>query len=124
MDRKIQIAQPQPTSVPERYTNAPITSISKNSFSRQEKFPLVRFTNKLELLCAPLEFTVQGFMGNVEVRRYQVPLMLAWAMSIHKSQGQTLERVKIDLGHVFEKGQGLYLTALNFPIADQNIQHM
>lgn len=27
-------------------------------------------------------------------------------MTIHKSQGQTLGRVKVDLGRVFEKGQG------------------
>ena len=25
---------------------------------------------------------------------------------MHKSQGQTIERVKVDLGGVFEKGQG------------------
>lgn len=36
----------------------------------------------------------------------QFPLMLAWAVTIHKSQGKTLERVIIDLGNgAFAAGQ-------------------
>ncbi|MEJ8846901.1 ATP-dependent DNA helicase [Variovorax rhizosphaerae] len=36
----------------------------------------------------------------------QIPLMLAWSLTIHKSQGKTIERVHIDLGAgAFETGQ-------------------
>ncbi|RXK71197.1 hypothetical protein ET141_20930, partial [Klebsiella pneumoniae] len=42
--------------------------------------------------------------GN-ELVREQLPLILSWAMSIHKAQGQTLDRVKIDLGRSFANGQ-------------------
>ncbi|KAI5124476.1 hypothetical protein M0805_008358 [Coniferiporia weirii] len=68
-------------------------------------WPLVRFTNGREVLCVPLEFSVENVNGATEVRRDQVPLILAWALSVHKSQGQTIERVKVDLGRTFEKGQ-------------------
>ena len=51
------------------------------------------------------EFRVEDNEGKLLARRVQIPLVLAWAMSIHKSQGQTIEYVKIDLGSVFEKGE-------------------
>jgi ATP-dependent DNA helicase PIF1 len=34
-------------------------------------------------------------------------------MSIHKSQGQTIHRVKVDLGKVFEKGKCSFTVALS-----------
>lgn len=34
----------------------------------------------------------------------QIPLTLAWALSIHKAQGQTLDRVKVDLKTNFSPG--------------------
>ncbi|KAG1825552.1 PIF1-like helicase-domain-containing protein [Suillus subaureus] len=70
------------------------------------QWPVVRFTCGKEMLCVPTDFTVDNADGGIEARRRQVPLILAWALSVHKSQGQTLERVKVDLGRTFEKGQG------------------
>jgi len=82
-----------------------VRPLTGHVFGRHEVWPLVRFETGRELLCAPLDFTIEGYIGNVEARRMQVPLILAWALSIHKSQGQTLTRVKVDLAHTFEKGQ-------------------
>ncbi|THH28278.1 hypothetical protein EUX98_g5905 [Antrodiella citrinella] len=68
-------------------------------------WPVVKFQNDVQMLCVPVQFEVNDADGKVEAARGQVPLILAWALSIHKSQGQTLERVRVNLGRIFEKGQ-------------------
>lgn len=35
----------------------------------------------------------------------QIPLIMAWALSVHKSQGQTYEKLNCDLSRIFEDGQ-------------------
>ena len=73
------------------------------------KWPLVRFAipdgSSRDLLCQRESWKIELPNGEVQASRLQVPLILAWALSIHKAQGQTLERVKVDLGKIFEKGQ-------------------
>jgi ATP-dependent DNA helicase PIF1 len=73
------------------------------------KYPVVRFISAdgvaRVILCQPEEWKVELPNGDVQAKRVQLPLILAWALSIHKAQGQTLERVTVNLGKVFEKGQ-------------------
>ena len=77
--------------------------------STAQIWPLVRFSlpdgTFRELLCHKESWKIELPNGEVQASRSQVPLILAWALSIHKAQGQTLERVKVDLGKIFEKGQ-------------------
>ena len=78
-------------------------------FPPQKAYPLVHFNNDHYLLCIPMFFDRIGLMGNIEARRVQVPLILSWAITIHKSQGQTLNFFRVDMKRIFTFGQGMYL---------------
>lgn len=56
-----------------------------------------------------LRYNYNAEKGNIEEEELgtftQYPVRLAWAITIHKSQGLTFERAIIDAGHAFAPGQ-------------------
>tara|TARA_Y100000389_G_C17451410_1_gene515074 strand:+ start:160 stop:1539 length:1380 start_codon:yes stop_codon:yes gene_type:complete len=68
----------------------------------QKGVPVVKFNNGLII---PIDFyTWDSHDYNYKIS--QIPLILAWCISIHKSQGATLEKAEIDIGPgIFEHGQ-------------------
>ena len=87
-------------------------------------YPIVKFRNGITRLMKPHSWESELY-PNVSV--LQVPLILAWAITIHKAQGASIELAEIDVGNsVFACGQtyvalsrvvsldGLYLTSFNY----------
>ncbi|KYO25060.1 ATP-dependent DNA helicase PIF1 [Alligator mississippiensis] len=66
--------------------------------------PRVRFLCGVTEVIKLERWIFKGPSG-VHLSRQQLPLKLAWAISIHKSQGMSLDCVEISLSRVFESGQ-------------------
>ena len=79
-------------------------------FSSKKNYPIVQFTNFRELTISPEEWLLERFDNDTktviaEAKMTQIPLILAWAMTIHKSQGLTLDKISCDLKDSFSHGQ-------------------
>jgi len=70
-----------------------------------EGWPVVR-TYDNRIITAAAETWKFEDNGVVRATITQVPLRLAWAITIHKSQGMTLDAAEMDLGDAFEPGMG------------------
>lgn len=72
----------------------------------EEGYPIVETKDGDLIVAEPEEWKIEDENGKTLASITQVPLRLAWAITIHKSQGMTLDEACIDLRKTFEKGQG------------------
>lgn len=94
------------------------------SFEEFSGYPTIKTRNGRTVTIAPMDWVVED-NGKIRAQITQVPLRLAWAITVHKSQGMSLDAAVMDLSQVFEFGQGyvalsrvrrlsgLYLLGLN-----------
>lgn len=80
------------------------------SFDNKKGYPVVEFSNGSLITITPEEWCIEKFNENtaqveIEAMMIQIPLVLAWAITIHKSQGMTLDKIKCNLGSAFAEGQ-------------------
>ncbi len=68
-------------------------------------WPIVKTRDGNVVIAEPETWSVEEF-GRVKAEITQVPLRLAWAITIHKSQGMTLDAAEMDLGQCFDYGMG------------------
>jgi len=68
--------------------------------------PIVQIASGQKIRVVAEDWTIENEAGESIATVSQLPLRLAWAMTIHKSQGMTLDAAEIDLSKTFEVGQG------------------
>jgi ATP-dependent DNA helicase PIF1 len=92
----------------------------------EERIPVVKFLNIEKPVQIGYEVWTHEDKNGKSVTKRQIPLMLAWALTVHKTQGCTLDYVELNIGkNIFEAGQtyvalsrvkdpsGLFISALD-----------
>lgn len=72
-------------------------------FKRGE--PVVETIDGEEIVVSPEPWSIEED-GEIKAEVIQIPLRLAWAITVHKSQGMNLDLAEIDLSRCFTPGMG------------------
>ncbi|KAF5981296.1 hypothetical protein FBULB1_4862 [Fusarium bulbicola] len=105
---KLPILQGQNSTEREGYVRAfTARHIALHPDKKDHVWPRVRFSNGCVRTIYPwCVITLVGeFKPYSLLHRTQIPLVPGWAITIHKSQGMTLERVIVNLSRAFANGQ-------------------
>lgn len=90
-------------SLDKKYVNGSLGEVV--GFEPYTDYPIVKFVNGNEISMQPDSWELRdGDKKRASIT--QIPLRLAWAITVHKSQGMTLDAAKIDLRKAFVEGMG------------------
>src|SRR3989338_5700132 len=87
----------------ERFVNGTLGTIE--GFEEFSGNPIFKNRNGRSIVIAPMGWIVEE-NGKIRAQITQIPLRLAWAITVHKSQGMSMDAAVMDLSQVFEFGQG------------------
>ena len=71
----------------------------------EEGYPLIETIKGDRIIAMPESWNIENDYEIIAQIR-QIPLRLAWAITVHKSQGMSLDAAEIDLSKSFERGMG------------------
>lgn len=75
------------------------------NYNKESGYPVVELHDGQKITVKPMDWTFEE--NNIVMAKItQIPLRLAWAITVHKSQGMNLDEAMIDLSKTFEYGQG------------------